>query len=331
MKYSAVLSLAVAPMALAKSIRNVYPPTKRDGHLKDMEPAPSDELGGWENDFIHGIAEDATATKVLVIWAYPGGEAAATTTIHEKIVVTETVTEGAGHEATATATEAAPSATHTITVGGEAGLVFTPPEIQAHVGDMVIFTFMSQMHTATQSSFDTPCDPLEGGMDTGTQPNPNNTVVPAPQVAMQVMTTEPLWFYCKTGNHCGAGMVFSINPTPEKSHALFQAKAIEQKGEGKDSGLTGGDSSQSMTSAPVATSAPAATSAPVEATPTVGGDAPTEVSSGIYQTATGTMEAGACVCAVTCSNGNFPAMDAQGIGNFGGFAGGLPRSMMEAM
>ncbi|RYO81199.1 hypothetical protein DL763_008645 [Monosporascus cannonballus] len=328
MKYSAALSLAIAPMALAKSIRNVYPPTKRDGHLKDAEmehPASSGEAGGMENNFVHGIVKDATATQVLVIWAYPGGEAAATTTIHEKIVVTETVTESAGHEATASASEAAPEATHTVTVGGEAGLVFTPPEIKANVGDMVIFTFMSQMHTATQSSFNTPCDPLEGGMDTGTQPNPNNTVVPAPQVAMQVMTTEPLWFYCKTGNHCGAGMVFSINPTAEKSHALFQAKAIEQKGEGKDSGLTGGDSGASMTSAP------ASTEAPVEPTPAAGGDAPTEVSSGIYQTATGTMEAGACVCAVTCSNGNFPAMEAQGLGNFGGFAGGLPRSMMAAM
>lgn len=323
MKYSAALSLALAPMALAKSIRNVYPPTKRDGHLGGAEmesPAP----GGMGNDLIHSIVKGGSATQVIVIWANPGGEAAATTTIHEKIVVTETVTAGAGHEATATATEAAPEATHTVTVGGEAGLVFTPPEIKANVGDMVVFTFMSQMHTATQSSFNTPCDPLEGGMDTGTQPNPNNTVVPAPQVAMQVMTTEPLWFYCKTGNHCGMGMVFSINPTAEKSHALFQAKAIEQKGKGKDSGLTGGDSGASM-------SAPPATSAPAAPTPTAGGDAPTEVSSGMYQTATGTMEAGACVCAVTCSTGNFPAMEAQGLGNFGGFAGGLPRSMMEAM
>ena len=222
MKYSAALSLAVAPLALAKSVRNVYPnaAAKRTNHLGE-EKAPSHEVveapahevveapaheavggGGKEADWIHGAVGGAQETQVIVIWAHPGGEAAETTTVHEKMIVTETVTQG-GAEAThppATATEGGAGAeqTHHVIVGGDAGLVFTPPEIQANVGDMVVFEFMSQMHTATQSSFDKPCDPLEGGMDTDTQPNPNNTVVPPPQVAMQVMAAEPL---CK-------------NPTP---------------------------------------------------------------------------------------------------------------------
>ena len=227
MKYSAALALAIAPLALAKSVRNVYPnaAAKRDGHLKGGEAsypvateapkhevvetpahevveapahevveAPAHEVvggGSKEADWIHGAIGAGEATKVIVIWAHPGGEAAETTTIHEKETVT--VTEGAAHE-TAAPTEggAGAEATHHVIVGGDAGLVFTPPEIQANVGDMVVFEFMSQMHTATQSSFDKPCDPLEGGMDTDTQPNPNNTISPPPMVAMQVMAAEPL-------------------------------------------------------------------------------------------------------------------------------------------
>lgn len=60
---------------------------------------------------------------------------------------------------------------------------------------MVIFTFMSMNHTATQSTFDKPCDPMEGGMDTGFQANPDNSINPPPQVAMQVMVETPL---CKS-------------------------------------------------------------------------------------------------------------------------------------
>ncbi|KAF3765811.1 Cupredoxin, partial [Cryphonectria parasitica EP155] len=100
---------------------------------------------------------------------------------------------------------------HQVTVGGTAGLVYTPSSITAAVGDMVVFTFMSTNHTVTQSSFTSPCVAMAGGMDSGFQPNANNAVNPPPQVAMQVQVTTPLWFYCKQTGHCGKGMVFSIN------------------------------------------------------------------------------------------------------------------------
>lgn len=312
MKYSAALSMAVAPMAFAKAINNVYPPTKRDHHLSGESSGDVlEKVGGDEAAWIHGGLSSEGATQVIVIWAHPGGEAAQTTTVHEQVVVTQTVTEVA-----ATATEAAAEATHTIVVGGDAGLVFTPQEIQAAVGDMVIFQFMSQMHTATQSGFTTPCDPLDGGMDTDTQPNPNNTVVPPPQVAMQVMTAEPLWFYCKTGNHCGQGMVFSINPTAEKTHAQFQANAIAEKGTGAPSAIVGGDGGNGTVAPPAESVAAPAESA--SATASAGGAEAT----GSFETGQGTVGSdGSCVCAVTCSSGNFPALEAQGVGSHGGFAG----------
>jgi plastocyanin len=344
MKFTAAVSLAIAPLVTAKAVHNSYP-LRRDNHLSGSASgsisgdisgsghvsgslsgsisgdisgsghvsgglsAPVGEVGVGHN-FIHGgIAPQET--QVIVIWAHPGG-AAATTTVHEQVQVTQTVAADAGVVHDVVSSAPAAGATHHVTVGGEAGLVFTPPEIAANLGDMVIFTFMSQMHTATQSGFDTPCDPLSGGMDSQTQPNPNNSVIPPPQVAMEVMTQEPLWFYCKTGNHCGQGMVFSINPTPEKTHAQFQANAIAAKGNGGGSAITGNGT---VAAAP-------SSAAPV---PTASG-AVANVATG-----TGAMENGACNCAVTCDMAGTYPNQAAGVGAYGGFAGQLPRSMMEVV
>lgn len=57
---------------------------------------------------------------------------------------------------------------------------------------MVIFTFLSANHTATQSAFNAPCVKLPDGMDSGFIANVNNTVVPAPQMAMQVTVATPI-------------------------------------------------------------------------------------------------------------------------------------------
>lgn len=196
MKYAAALSLAVAPLAIAKAVHNVYPQHKRTSHLQKGEGA-IEGIGGSIGQLVQGVSL-GSATQVIVIWANPGNNAA-TTTLHEQTTVTQTVTEGAAAAtsaaADATSAAAGAAATHTVTVGGAAGLVFTPDQITANVGDMVIFEFMSANHTATQSTFGTPCKIMEGGMDSGFQPNPNNTVSPPPKVAMQVMTTDPL---CKS-------------------------------------------------------------------------------------------------------------------------------------
>jgi plastocyanin len=79
-----------------------------------------------------------------------------------------------------------------VTVGGSAGLVYSPNTLEANVGDMVIFTFLSANHTATQSAFTSPCVKLAGGKDSGFMPNLNDSVVPPPQMAMQVTVTTPL-------------------------------------------------------------------------------------------------------------------------------------------
>ena len=53
--------------------------------------------------------------------------------------------------------------THNVMVGGSAGLVYTPDQITANVGDVVIFTFGVKNHTVSQSSFAQPCVKMAGG------------------------------------------------------------------------------------------------------------------------------------------------------------------------
>ncbi|KAJ3951356.1 hypothetical protein N0V92_012232 [Colletotrichum tropicale] len=304
MKFSAVLALSAAALASARSARNTYP-VRRDGHKKSASSAEiAKALPAGMTGF--GVS-NSQVTEVIIIWANPGAGAP-----------TININPPAGG--------AAAAQTHNVMVGGAAGLVFVPDQIKAAVGDMVVFTFMSQNHTATQSSFAKPCDPLAGGMNSGFMANPNNTVSPPPQVAMQVMVSDPLWFYCAQANHCGKGMTFSINPTAEKSQALFQSMAIQQKGNGAPSAIVGG----TPPAAAPAASAPAA-SAPAAAPPAAAPAAPAAPAAGGAVTpGTGQINgAGACVCAVTCSAGSFPAA-AQGVGAFGGMAGSLPMNMMEA-
>ncbi|KAL8638265.1 MAG: hypothetical protein Q9228_004573, partial [Teloschistes exilis] len=121
--------------------------------------------------------------------------------------------------------------THMVTVGGDAGLVFSPSSINAAPGDMVHFTFMSQNHTLTQSTFPKPCVKMQGGVDSGFLPNPNNTISPPPTYMFQVKDMKPSWFYCKQKKpavHCGKGMTFSINPTADKTQDMFMQMAMQQ-------------------------------------------------------------------------------------------------------
>ena len=79
-----------------------------------------------------------------------------------------------------------------VTVGGRAGLVYSPNSIQAAIGDMVQFNFESANHTLTQSTFPLPCVAMASGADSGFMPNPNNTVNPPPSFMVQVTTMSPM-------------------------------------------------------------------------------------------------------------------------------------------
>lgn len=124
-------------------------------------------------------------------------------------------------------------------------------------------------------------------------------------------------------------MVFSLNPTAEKTHAKFQALAIEQSGNGQSTPITGGDKpadkpagetppAEGAPSGSPSAAPPAESSAPA---PPAGGDGATP--------GKGTVGAdGSCTCFVQCAAGGFPAVNAQGVGSYGGFGGGLPMAAM---
>ena len=218
MKFSATaaMALGMAPLALGKAVHNLAP-VRRDGHKQQegisvntgLNSIKASDAQIAELTALFGLNR-GSGISVNFLWVNLGGGAATTVVgAASTVTVTQTVAGGgaAATEAPAvvtgeagTATEAAGAtgtvgatgATHSVTVGGPQGLSFSPSQLQAAVGDTVIFSFLSQNHTATQSAFDTPCKALDGGMDSGYQANPNNTVNPPPQVAMQVMVGTPL-------------------------------------------------------------------------------------------------------------------------------------------
>lgn len=187
-----------------------------------------------------------------------------------------------------------------MTVGGDAGLVYTPDSVQAAVGDMIQFNFMSKNHTVTQSSFAEPCVSMEGGVDSGFMPNANNTINPPPTMMFQVMTTSPVWMYCRQEGHCGKGMVFSVNPTADKSQATFKSAAISINGTSTDTSSAAGSSAAAVAATSVAV-APAASASVVQGSGTL-------VNGG-----------GACDCSCLCGVNAFPAN--AGLGMFGGVGG----------
>ncbi|OAA66467.1 Cupredoxin [Niveomyces insectorum RCEF 264] len=340
MKYSAALSLGLAPVVLAKAVHNVYP-VRRDPSNAHNKQEARDVLGGFSaSSLISSSSSDVVAAdeallaeagvvlgslnEIVVIWVNGGG-GVPTTTVNAVQTVTQTVTAG------------------------------QPETIAANVGDMVIFTFLSQNHTVTQSAFTTPCELLAGGMDSGFQPNANNSVNPPPQVALQVMVDTPLWFYCRQAGHCGKGMTFSINPTANKTQAMFQELAIAQNGTGAGSAITGNGggstdggaaagtppsgstgstgSTGSDTSASGSSVGTGSEESPltatlgggsVSATGTAGSVGGSTGGNGVV-TGLGTVNSdGSCSCAVQCASGSFPAVQAQGLGAFGGMPGSLP-------
>jgi len=310
MRYSAFTAVCAAPMALAGFLqadlaaRGVVAPEVRSSRLAARDapkaPAKGSDVKDSSNSNTIDITQSVNA-EVIVIWVNEGAGATTST-----VTQTKTVTENGVAAATAAAV------THQVMVGGAAGLVYTPDTIVAAIGDMVVFTFLQQNHTVTQSAFTSPCVKLADGMSSGFMPNPNNTISPAPQIAMQVTVSTPLWFYCQQVGHCGKGMTFSINPTAAKTQAMFQQMAIQQNGTGTASPILGG-SAVSVASTATATTVSAA-----------GATSTGSIVSGTGTDSTG----GSCSCSCLCGVEAFP-LAAQGLSNFGGMSGAIPMALLE--
>jgi plastocyanin len=97
-----------------------------------------------------------------------------------------------------------------VVVGGPQD-TFAPNSVVAAVGDVVQFQFSNGNHTATQSTLEAPCSPLEGGVNSGHIPFEDGQI-DVGTFNMPVTSTEPMFIFCATGPHCQEGQVMIVNP-----------------------------------------------------------------------------------------------------------------------
>lgn len=103
---------------------------------------------------------------------------------------------------------------HTVLMG-VTGSFFDPAVLSAELGDIVTFVFGSGYHGAAQSSFESPCLPLDGGFNSGLVSALNAS---QPIQSWNLIITNisaPIWYFCQATrpqSHCASGMVGAINP-----------------------------------------------------------------------------------------------------------------------
>ncbi|KAF2710589.1 hypothetical protein K504DRAFT_405927, partial [Pleomassaria siparia CBS 279.74] len=127
-------------------------------------------------------------------------------------------------------TAAALAEVHTVEVG-EKGLVISPNNFKAAVGDTVIFK-LYEKHDIAQSPFDKPCNPLNGGIYSGPY---SDTDGGKKKFVMNVTTTDPIWYYCSTPTHCINGMVGGINLPTDGNQTVQAYKDASAKASGQTS------------------------------------------------------------------------------------------------
>ncbi|KAJ2906362.1 hypothetical protein MKZ38_002078 [Zalerion maritima] len=122
------------------------------------------------------------------------------------------------------------AAHHEVAVGKD-GLTYTPEDLVATVGDTITYHFYAKNHSVTQSSFQEPCKPLEGGVFSGFVPVPEAGVESATTFTITVNDTKPIWIYCgqTAGDHCQSGMVSAINAPDKDGARLSDFKALATK------------------------------------------------------------------------------------------------------
>ncbi|KAI0783854.1 hypothetical protein BC629DRAFT_1593991 [Irpex lacteus] len=164
--------------------------------------------------------------------------------------------------------------TFTVTVGidetnGHQGIGFDPSTIVPAAGDTIVFTYAlpeyiknptSVQHSATQSTFDAPCTPKDGGFDTGVQSTGSANDGTGASFSLTVNNTDPLWFFSSVGADCKSGMVLSVNPptSGDQTAAAFKAKAMASSGSQQSSASassSGSGSASSVAAQPTSNSA----------------------------------------------------------------------------
>ncbi|KAF7166977.1 hypothetical protein CNMCM5623_000465 [Aspergillus felis] len=119
-----------------------------------------------------------------------------------------------------TPSSTAPHSTHTVKVGPkENPHQYSPHNITAAVGDVIVFEFYPRNHSVVKADFMAPCVPASGGIFYSGQVNTFNETSDGqlegepPTWSLVVNDTEPTFFYCTAVDSCLVnGMVGVINP-----------------------------------------------------------------------------------------------------------------------
>jgi hypothetical protein len=125
-------------------------------------------------------------------------------------------------------------------------------------------------------------------------------------------------------------MVFSINPTAEKTHAQFKEKAISQGGNGAPP-ANGAAPPNGGVLPPILGGPPPAQSAPPAGSPSsVVAPPPSQAQPGNgMATGIGQINNGQCTCSCLCGVASFPNPGLQGRGAYGGMSGAMPLAALE--
>ncbi|KAH0542462.1 hypothetical protein FGG08_003133 [Glutinoglossum americanum] len=118
---------------------------------------------------------------------------------------------------------------YSVDVGAFGDLVFNPNQLNASIGDVIMFNFLSLNHTLTQSELYNPCNP-NGQLDTGfSQFNTQNETGKF-IVRFEVKTATLQFLYCSQtikSSHCRTGMVFGLNTDGQIGQFVKNAIAVQ--------------------------------------------------------------------------------------------------------
>ena len=118
---------------------------------------PGNNFDQFKNNAVGNTTSTSTATgsvSVVTVTATVTVDGSAQTTTYT------TNAASASASASSTGTSTSSAAAHTVTVGFNGALTFSPSNLTAQVGEQITFQFTAKNHTATQSSFADPCTPL---------------------------------------------------------------------------------------------------------------------------------------------------------------------------
>ncbi|KAI9039290.1 cupredoxin domain-containing protein [Aspergillus affinis] len=124
------------------------------------------------------------------------------------------------------------TATHTVKVGSkEDPHQYSPHNITANVGDVIIFEFYPRNHSVVRADYLAPCVPASkdvfwSGEFNKFNENNGQLIGPPPTWSLVVNDTAPTFFYCTAIDSCiGNGMVGVINPNSSMTWEAQYEKA----------------------------------------------------------------------------------------------------------